>query len=115
MKKLLSRLIWLPLGFLLVLFLVANRQPVPLSLDPISVDDPALATPALPLWVWLTLALLIGVFAGAAGMWVSGRGRRRKARAEHRELKALRREREDAASAENAPGGEPPALQIRQA
>ncbi|MBI1364426.1 MAG: DUF1049 domain-containing protein [Alphaproteobacteria bacterium] len=92
MKKLLSRLFWLPLGFLLVMFLVANRQPVSLSLDPISVDNPAIATPALPLWLWLAAALLIGFFAGAFGMWLSGRPRRRKARAERRELKALKRE-----------------------
>ncbi|MEQ8751830.1 MAG: LapA family protein, partial [Amphiplicatus sp.] len=51
-----------------------------------------LATLALPFWVWLALSLLIGVFAGAAGMWMSGRERRAKARAEHRELKVLKAE-----------------------
>ncbi|MGE0409431.1 MAG: lipopolysaccharide assembly protein LapA domain-containing protein [Amphiplicatus sp.] len=92
MKKVVSRLIWLPVGFVLVLFLVANRRPVSISLDPISLDHPAVATPALPLWVWLVLSLLIGFVAGAVGMWSSGREGRRKARAEHRELKTLRRE-----------------------
>jgi hypothetical protein len=92
MKKLVSRLIWFPVGALIVLFFVANRQPVAVSFDPLSTDHPALATRPLFLWVWLLLALLIGVFIGAAGMWTSGRPARRRARAEHRELKALKRE-----------------------
>lgn len=92
MKKLLARLIWVPLGLIVVVFLVANRTPVAVSLDPISVDDPAIATPPLPLWIWLALSLLLGVAAGSAGMWLSGRDRRIKARAEHRELKAMKRE-----------------------
>lgn len=92
MKKLLSRLIWVPLGVVLVVFLVANRDTVPLSLDPFDVENPAIATPPLPLWFWLMSALLIGFFSGAAGMWASGRPGRKKARAEHRELKTLKRE-----------------------
>ncbi len=103
MKKLLSRLIWLPLGFLFVMFLVANRSPVAISLDPISVDHPAVATPALPLWIWLILSLLIGFFAGAAGMWISGREKRRKARDARRELKELKREQPAPPPAEPSP------------
>ena len=90
MKKVLARLIWVPLGLAFVAFLVANREPVRVSLDPLSSDDPAIATAPLPLFVWLALALLIGVGLGAAGMWVSGRPARRRARLEHRELKALK-------------------------
>ncbi len=92
MKKLLAWLVWLPLVLVVAVFLTANRQPVAVSFDPISPTDPAIATLALPFWVWLALSLLIGVFAGAAGMWMSGRERRAKARAEHRELKALKAE-----------------------
>ncbi len=92
MKKIVSRLIWFPVGALLVLFLVANRQPVAVSLDPLSTDHPVLASPPLPLWVWLLLALLIGIFTGAAGLWASTRPARARARAEHKELKALKRQ-----------------------
>ncbi len=92
MKKLLAWLVWLPLVLVVAVFMTANRQPVAISFDPISPTDPAIATPALWLWVWLTLMLLLGVFVGAAGMWLSGRGRRAKARAERRELKALKAE-----------------------
>lgn len=92
MKKLVSRLIWIPAGAVLVVFLVANRRMTPLSLDPFNAESPALATPALPLWVWLALALLLGVAAGAAGMWMSGSEMRKRARDDRRELKALKHE-----------------------
>lgn len=113
MKKLLSRLIWLPLGLVFVMFLVANRQPVSISFDPISVDHPAVATPPIYLWVWLVLALLTGMFLGAAGMWVSGRSMRRKRRADRRELKALKRE--QPAPATGAAEPPPPSLPSLQA
>lgn len=92
MKKILSRLIWLPVGAVFVLFLVANRQLVSISLDPISTDDPALTTPALWLWFWLVLSLLFGLALGAAGMWLSARPSRELARESRREVKALRQE-----------------------
>jgi hypothetical protein len=91
MKKLLTRLIWAPVGFMLVVFLVANRQLVSVSLDPFSAENPAVTSPPLPLWTWLAAALLIGFFVGAAGMWMSLQPRRRKEIAVKRELKALKR------------------------
>ena len=102
MKKLLSRLFWFPVGLVLVLFLVANRQPVAISLDPLSVENPIIATPALPMWFWLVTALLIGFFAGAAGMWMSAKPSREKARAEHRELKAMKKAQKDRPTGEAA-------------
>lgn len=92
MKKWVSRIIWAALAVLVTAFLAANRQPVAISLDPFSTDSPALATPALPLWLWLILAIFAGVFAGAAGMWASARPARRRAREEHRELRALKKD-----------------------
>jgi len=92
MKKLLSRLLWIPLFAIIVLFLVANRQLVAVSLDPFNAANPAVTTPALFLWVWLILTFFIGFAVGACGMWASGRPRRQQARMERRELKAMRRE-----------------------
>ncbi|MBI1391567.1 MAG: DUF1049 domain-containing protein [Alphaproteobacteria bacterium] len=92
MKKLLGRLIWVPLGFAFVVFLAANRQPVSISLDPVSTDNPVIQTPAIWLWFWLTLFLLIGFFLGVFAMWVSGRDRRLKAQEDRRALKELERE-----------------------
>ncbi len=92
MKKWLSRIVWIPVFVIAVLFLVANRQMVALSLDPFSAAAPALTTPAFPLWLWLMLMLFIGLGAGSLGTWLSARPRRHKARLEHRELKHLRAE-----------------------
>ncbi len=92
MKKWLSRIVWIPVFVIAVLFLVANRQMVALSLDPFSATAPALTTPAFPLWLWLMLMLFIGLGAGTMGVWLSARPRRHKARVEHRQLKRLRAE-----------------------
>ncbi len=92
MRKLLSRLIWAPIGVVFVIFLVANRQMVSISLDPTSLANPAVTTPALPLWVWLVAFLLLGFFLGATGMWVSGRDQRLQAMADRKAMKALEQE-----------------------
>lgn len=109
MKKVLYRLVWVPLGALLVVFFVANREPVAVSLDPLSTDSPALATPALPLWVWLVFSTLFGFALGALGMWTSARPARIKARAEHRELLALKNDQ----AARPRLGDPPPTLEAR--
>lgn len=92
MTKWLFRIIWIPILAMAVLFLVANRTMVPISLDPFRPDNPALSTPALPLWFWLMGMLFIGVALGAAGQWLSGREVRSQARDNRRALKAAQKE-----------------------
>lgn len=92
MKKLLSRLLWVPLGLVLIVFLVSNQQMVPVSFDPFSVDDPAIAIGPAPLWVWLVLMLTVGYFLGAVTTWFTGRGRRKLANKERKALKAAQAE-----------------------
>lgn len=92
MKVLFRWLVWMPLALALAVFFAANRQGVFISLDPFSVANPAIASPALPLWFWLCTFLLLGVGIGATGMWLSGRDRRERARADRDELRALRRQ-----------------------
>ena len=92
MKKWLFRIFWIPLLLGAVLFLVANRALVAISLDPFSTDNPALATPALPLWFWLIMMLFIGFAVGILGMWVSARSGRQRARDDRKTIKALRAE-----------------------
>jgi hypothetical protein len=105
MKKFLRWAVWFPAGVLLALFLIANRKPVALSLDPVSTTAPAFATPALPLWFWLVLFLLAGFGLGAAGMWMAGGDFRRRAKADRLELKALKRA---AGASETTPSQTPP-------
>ncbi len=92
MKKWLFRIIWVPVLAGAVLFLVANRTLVPISLDPFRPENPALSTPALPLWFWLMGMLFVGVALGALGAWLSGREARAQARDNRRELKAVKKE-----------------------
>ncbi len=92
MGKLIKRLIWAPAGLVFVVFLAANRQLVAVSLDPFSTDEPVLQTPAIWLWFWLTLFLLIGFFLGVFATWVSARDKRLQAMQDRRALKELERE-----------------------
>jgi len=103
MKKFLRWFVFIPVGALIVLFLIANRQPVALSLDPFSTENPALATPPIFLWIWLVLSLLVGFFIGAAGMWMSERELRIRAKADRLELKALKKAAADAERAAARP------------
>lgn len=93
-KKIISWTLNLAAGAAMVAFLIANRNPVSVSLDPINAAEPAIATPALPLWLWLVGALLFGFFMGACGMWASGRKRRQQAREDRLAVVALRKENE---------------------
>jgi hypothetical protein len=110
MKKILGWLIWFPLGLAVVWFLVANRQPVAISLDPFTIQNPAIASPPLPLWVWLTLSLLVGFALGAVGMWSSGTKARRRVKADNIELRNLRR---DAAARAATPSDPAPMIEAR--
>ncbi len=110
MKKVLRWVVWVPLAAILVLFLVANRAPVALSLDPLSAASPAVATPALPLWLWLVVALLIGFFLGAGGMWMSDRELRVRAKADRLELKALKKAAASEVVAKAPPPAAPPTV-----
>lgn len=101
MKKFVRWIIWIPVGAAVVIFLIANRAPVALSFDPFSSSSPAAATPAMPLWLWLVLALFIGFLLGAFGMWASDRELRIRAKADRLELMALKR------AAGKAADGEP--------
>lgn len=127
MKKWLLRIVWIPVLVLAVLFLVANRQLVAVSLDPFNAEAPALTSPALPLWSWLMVMLFVGLAAGAFGAWISARPKRVAARADRKLVKELRGEvtrletrlREADADHEarrtSVPSAEPPLLESQDA
>ncbi|MBB4305618.1 putative integral membrane protein [Rhodobium orientis] len=102
MKRLLWLLVAIPVGIVVVVVAVANRQLVTLSLDPFATDAPALVV-TLPLYMYLFAALFVGLILGGVGAWMKqGRWRReaRERRYEavhwHKEADQLREEKERA-------------------
>ncbi|MCP3053915.1 lipopolysaccharide assembly protein LapA domain-containing protein [Aurantimonas marianensis] len=93
LSKILSLIILVPLAVLLVVFSVANRQSIPVSLDPIG-SMPQLAFEA-PLFVLLMGSVIIGVVLGGIGTWVTQSHYRRKSWKRKYEVEKLRRETEE--------------------
>ena len=90
MSKILSVVILLPLAILLVVFCVANRQPIPVSLDPIG-TLPQFAFEE-PLFVLLIGSLILGLVLGGIGTWATQAHHRAKAARRRREVENLRHE-----------------------
>jgi uncharacterized integral membrane protein len=92
-RKLVSALVVLPLGLVLVVFAVANRHPVTVSLDPLG-SDAAAFSGTVPLFLLILLMLVIGVVAGGIAAWFNQAKWRRAARRLDAEARALRSENE---------------------
>jgi len=95
MRKFIAAVILIPLAILMVMFAVANRGSIPISLDPFSSSAPAL-TVHMPLFLLLLIVLIIGVLAGGIAAWLRQSKWRRAARRLDRELRTARAEAEDA-------------------
>ena len=91
LRTFLKSLILVPIGVVLILFAVANRQWTAVSLDPFSPESPALAT-HLPLFLAILLALMVGVIVGGIAAWLRQRKWRRAARRLEAELRQSRGE-----------------------
>jgi uncharacterized integral membrane protein len=90
MKTFLKWLILTPIAVLIVTFAIANRQVVPVVLDPFGSDMPGLRIQA-PLFFVMFACGMVGVLAGGVATWFAqGRHRRalREARADMDHLRA---------------------------
>jgi uncharacterized integral membrane protein len=83
-KKITNLLILLPLGIILIIFCVANRQIVTLAFNPFRPEDQVLSLSA-PFFVFIFIALITGMFAGSAVTWFSQGKHRKRARNEAKE------------------------------
>jgi len=92
MLRWVSMTLWTLAALTAAAFLNANRSPVVISLDPFAPENPALTLPPMQLWMVILLALFVGFFIGAVGMWASGRGVRRRAGERKREIRGLKKE-----------------------
>jgi len=98
MKAFLKALVLVPVALVIVLFAVANRAPVRVSLDPFSRDLPMLSY-ELPLFAVVLAAIFLGVLVGGLASWIAQGKHRKAARRGRREVEALRSETEALRSA----------------
>ena len=93
MKKLLWLFVAIPLAIILIVFSVANREAVTLSLDPFTAGAPAFSL-TLPFFVFLFSALITGLLIGGVVTWLGQGTYRKAARKQRAEAMQWRREAE---------------------
>ena len=81
LRRIINALVVLPLAIVFVIFAVANRHMVRVSLDPFNSADPALSF-SMPLFILILLAAIAGVAAGGLATWFR-QGRWRRAARRH--------------------------------
>jgi uncharacterized integral membrane protein len=81
MKKLVNIVVLVPIGILLIVLSVANRQMVTLALNPFNPADSVLSASA-PFFVFLFLAVIVGMILGSLATWFSQGKYRKRARSE---------------------------------
>lgn len=67
-KKIVNLLVLLPIGIILIIFCVANRQLVTMAFNPFRPEDQVLSLSA-PLFVFLFVTLILGMVIGSAATW----------------------------------------------
>jgi uncharacterized integral membrane protein len=78
-KRIIALAILVPLGIVLIMLSVANRQAVTLALNPFDPTD-ALLSVTLPFFVFLFLALITGMILGSLATWFKQGKHRKQAR-----------------------------------
>jgi len=96
MRKLLAWIVIAPLAGVVLLFAIANRNWVTISLDPFSADAPAYSV-ELPMFLLIFIALIAGVIVGGMAVWF---GRLQWRMAAHRAEKEVARLKAEKAEAE---------------
>src|SRR6185369_17380527 len=89
MRKFFAILILIPLGIVIVMFAVANRETITVSFDPFDTVNPAFALKT-PLYALIFVLVGLGVVVGGIAAWLKQhkwRARARRAEAEGRDLR----------------------------
>jgi uncharacterized integral membrane protein len=90
-RKIVSALILVPLAIVFIVFAVANRQVVIVSLDPFDPAHPTFSL-ALPLFALILVLIIGGVVVGGIAAWLKQSKWRRAARRAELEARELRAE-----------------------
>ena len=80
-KKIVNILVLIPVGIVLIVLSVANRQSVTLALNPFRPEDSVLSVSA-PFFVYLFLAVILGMVIGSLATWFTQGKYRKRARVE---------------------------------
>jgi len=89
LNRLLTFIVFLPLAIVLVALAVANRTLAPFTLDPFDPGNPAL-TLHWPLFVYVFIALALGLIVGSVATWFRQGHYRKLAREKSAEAARLR-------------------------
>ena len=109
MRKFFTALVLIPLGLLFIVFAVANRHLVTVSLDPFNASDPSVGF-ALPLFVVIIAVAIVGVAAGGLATWFRQRHWRRAARQHEADARAARAQLADLRASAMTSRGDPQRL-----
>jgi len=90
MRKMFAAVVLVPLGLIIVVFAVANRQLITVSFDPFGSD--AMLSATMPLFVLVLVLMIAGVIIGGVAAWLRQAKWRRAARHARAESSALRSE-----------------------
>jgi uncharacterized integral membrane protein len=69
LRKILTAIVVIPLALILIVFAVANRHSVTVSLDPFASNEPAVSF-TLPLFALIIVVLIVGVLIGGTATWL---------------------------------------------
>ena len=93
LKRIVTLLVAFPAAALLVTLAVANRHTVTMVLDPFNPETPIVSL-ALPFYVYLFCAAILGVIFGGFATWMSQARYRRQARSRGAEVRRWQAEAE---------------------
>lgn len=89
LKKVIAFIILVPVAVVAVLFMVANRAIVTLTLNPFHPGDAAFSFTA-PFFIWLFAFLIAGVVIGGISVWINQSKYRKALREREDEVAKLR-------------------------
>ena len=107
MRKFFTAVVLIPLGLLFIVFAVANRHLVTVSLEPFNSTDPSVGF-TLPLFVVIIAVAIAGVVAGGSATWFRQRRWRRAARQHEADARQARAQLADLRAATAQRGSVPP-------
>ena len=88
LTRILTVVIVVPIAVILIALAVANRAFVPFTMDPFNPGNPGL-TIQMPFFIYLFLALILGVLIGSFATWLRQARYRRLARQRGHEIDTL--------------------------